>query len=157
MDLQYLYDRLQIVDLMNNIAVCADSGDWDKLISHVFAEEVTVNYSSLFGGDAQTMNSTDLVNGWKGVLPGFKSTQHLLGNHQVTIDGDKASGMAYVRAHHYLPNPTGGDTWVIGGFYNYTFVKTDAGWRVSSMKLNLQYAEGNQTLIGLAQTLAGQK
>jgi hypothetical protein len=154
MDLQALIDRQQIIDATISIAVCADHGKWDKLVSEVFADTVTVDYISLFGGESQTMSSKDLIAGWRTVLPGFECTQHLLSNHQVFITGDKAAALAYVRAHHRLPNKTGGDTWVVGGYYDYELTRSNNGWRVTLMKLNVQYTEGNQNLLVLAQEAA---
>lgn len=154
MDLQSLIDHHQIIEAINNVAICADLGKWDKLVSEVFAAEVTVDYSSLFGGEAQIMQAKDLVAGWQSVLPGFEATQHLLSNHQVALNGDRARALAYVRAYHYLPNRTGGSTWVVGGYYDYELVREQTGWRVCKIKLNLQYTEGNQNLINIAQQRA---
>jgi|688.fasta_scaffold415454_1 hypothetical protein len=152
MELQQLIDRQKIIDAINNVAICADLGLWDKMLAEVFAEEVRVDYTSLFGGEVQKLKSADLVAGWKSVLPGFSSTQHLLGNHQITIKGDAARALAYVRAHHYLPNKTGADTWVVGGYYNYELKRAGENWLITSMKLNVLYTEGNQHLLTLAQT-----
>ena len=155
--MQVLLDRERIIDAINNVAICADLGLWDKLLAEVFAEEVRVDYTSLFGGEVQKLKSTDLIAGWKSVLPGFTSTQHLLGNHQVTVDGDSARALAYVRAHHFLPNKTGSDTWVVGGYYNYELKRDGERWRITSMKLNVMYTEGNQHILILAQTVASNK
>ena len=150
MELQTLVDRQKIIDAINMVAICADLGRWDELVSQVFASEVKVDYTSLFGGEAQKVSSSDLIAGWRTVLPGFTSTQHLLGNYQVKVTGEFAIAIAYVRANHYLPNETGSDTWVVGGYYNYDLKRQGEDWRITSMKLNVMYTEGNQHLLTLA-------
>lgn len=147
-----LSDRFEIIDAVNNIAICADMGDWNKLIDDVFLDEVSIDYRSLFGGDIAKLSSAELINAWKSVLPGFESTQHMLSNHQVFIDGEKASARAYVRANHFLPNRTGGNTWVVGGYYDYELIKQSSKWRVGFMRLTVQYTEGNENLINLAKS-----
>lgn len=67
------------------------------------------------------------------------------------INSDHAFALAYVRAQHYLPNKTGSDTWVVGGYYNYELMRAENNWRITSMKLNVQYTEGNHHLLTLAQ------
>lgn len=152
MDLQELIDRQQIIETINNLANYADLGRWDNLRTDVFASEVTVDYTSLIGGEAHKLAARDLVDSWRSLLPGFEATQHMLSNHQVEVCGDEASASAYVRAYHYLPNKTGGHTWMVAGYYNYELSRQLAGWRVTALKLNLLYTEGNQNLVNLART-----
>ena len=152
MDIQTSHEKELIIEVINKVAIYADLRQWDKFATEVFEPEVTLDYRSLFGGNVQTSKVEDVIAGWKSVLPGFKSTQHLLGNHLVKIVGDNATAIAYVRAHHYLPNDTGSDTWVVGGYYDYEFVRHGKyDWRIKLMRLNMQYCEGNMNLLALAQ------
>lgn len=144
-------DKLAVIEKVNQVALHADLLQWDRLIQDVFHETVTVDYTSLFGGEAETLTGKELIARWKSVLPGFDSTQHLLGSHFVEIDGDTAKAIVHVRANHVLANTMGGDTWVVGGTYYYELIRTDAGWRVRSSRLAKSYVEGNQQLLALAQ------
>ena len=115
-----LRDRLAITDVVNSMGVLADLGQYDRL-RQLFTERVTVDYTSLFPGEVQNISSEQLMTQWQSTLPGFDATQHMITNHQIVIDGDKATAIAYVRATHKL----GDEMWVvlkdtashIGGYY----------------------------------------
>jgi hypothetical protein len=144
-------DKFAVIEKINQVALFADLHQWDRLVQEVFHDKVTVDYTSLFGGEVETLPSSELVARWKTALPGFESTQHLLGSHHVEIDKDTAKAIVHVRANHFLPNTMGGDTWVVGGTYYYELTRTDTGWRVHSSRLAKSYVEGNQHLLALAQ------
>lgn len=146
-----LSDKIAVIEKINQVALYADLLQWDLLVGEVFHDKVTVDYTSLFGGEVETLTSAQLIARWKTVLPGFDSTQHLLGSYFVEIEKDTAKATAHVRANHFLANTMGGDTWVVGGTYFYELVRTDAGWRIRSSRLAMSYVEGNQHLLALAQ------
>ena len=52
----------------------------------------------------------------------------MITNHQITIDGDEATAVAYVRATHKL----GDEMWVVGGYYVDELVKVDGVWKLNS-------------------------
>ncbi|MGN9837063.1 nuclear transport factor 2 family protein [Nonomuraea sp. H19] len=80
-------DRLDVIDTCARMAWHADQREWDRLAG-VFADEVRLDYTSLNGGEPVSLTPEQIVDAWKAVLGGFEATQHLLGNHLVTIDGD---------------------------------------------------------------------
>ena len=92
-----LKDRLAITDVVNSIGTLADLGQYERL-QQLFSDRVTVDYTSLFPGEVQEISAEQLMTQWQSVLPGFDTTQHLITNHQITIDGDEATAIAYVRA-----------------------------------------------------------
>ena len=65
------------------------------------------------------------------LVSGFEATQHIITNHVVTIDGDRATCVAYVQAQHF--NPQG--MYTVGGYYTNTLVRTPEGWKISKLKL----------------------
>ena len=68
------------------------------------AKEVYIDYTSLAGGEPATLSSEKIIENWKGVLPGFQSTHHQIGNFQVKVTGDKATATFSGLALHYLNN-----------------------------------------------------
>ena len=137
-----LKDRLAITDVVNSMGTLADLGDYDQL-QQLFTDEVTVDYTSLFPGEVQNISSEQLMTQWQSTLPGFDATQHLITNHQITIDGDEANAVAYVRATHKL----GDEMWVVGGYYVDELVRTDEGWKLKAIQYNALYESGNRSLI----------
>jgi hypothetical protein len=88
----------------------------------------------------------DLVGMLRQMQAGYKATQHLLGNHDVRVQGDAATCTAYVVATHYLPGAAGGDAWSLGGLYDLGLVRSAGAWRISRMKLTVLWVAGNQRL-----------
>lgn len=148
---EQLRDRIAITDVVNSVGTLADLKQWLQL-QQLFADEVTVDYTSLFGGKAQTIPSEQLMSQWQSVLPGFDATQHLITNHQITINGDTATVIAYVRATHRL----GDGMWVVGGYYVDELVRTHNGWKLTAIQYNALYEEGDRSLIEQAAAKAAQ-
>lgn len=152
----YVIDRAKIIDTVNSIGTFADLGQWDR-VKEAFADEVILDYTSYAaavaggdGGSPATLTPDQIVAAWKTVLPGYERTQHLITNHLVTIDGDKAHCLSQVFASHYLPNTQGEDYWIVVGHYDHELVRTENGWKVTLMRLNYGFQLGNLKLSDLA-------
>ncbi|WP_158542962.1 nuclear transport factor 2 family protein [Phytoactinopolyspora halophila] len=127
-----------------------DDRDWDTARA-LLAREVTVDYSSLWGGDAATMPSGTLVESWQGLLPGFDVTQHLLGPVVLAeADEQHARCTANVRAYHHLSDGDTPRTWTVAGRYQMNLVRDAHGWKVSGITLRLAYEEGDRSVVEIA-------
>ena len=58
------------------------------------------------------------------------STQHLLGNHLIELDGDRARSETYVTAYH-LARPDSGPSVTTGLRYVDRFERRDGAWRIA--------------------------
>ena len=139
---EQLRDRIAITDVVDSVGTLADSGQYDRL-QQLFTDEVTVDYTSLFPGEVQNISREELMTQWQSTLPGFDATQHMITNHRITVDGDKATAMAYVRATHRL----GDEMWIVGGYYVDELVRTDEGWKLQAIQYNALYEEGDRSLV----------
>ena len=74
----------------------------------------------------------------------------MITNHVITIDGDNATCIAYVRAHHYLPNDSGDNTQTMVGYYTNHFIRTKDGWKIKKCKLSISWNSGNWHIFTLA-------
>ena len=137
-----LSDRMAIIDVVNSMGTLADLGQYSQL-QQLFTEEVIVDYTSLFPGEVQNIPSQQLMTQWQSVLPGFDATQHMITNHQITVDGDEAKAIAYVRATHKL----GDGMWVVGGYYVDELAKIDGVWKLEAIQYNALYESGDRRLI----------
>lgn len=57
---------------------CVDQHQWDELASEVFASEMVVDYTSIFGGEPQKVKGKDQAELWKGMVKQLTSSQHLM-------------------------------------------------------------------------------
>lgn len=141
--------RTAIVDVTTRMAWLADRRDWDALVG-VFAEQVQLDYTSLTGGKPAKLAPADIVAGWRRGLDGLDATQHLISNHLVDIDGDRAVATAQFQATHVLANPHGDPVWTLGGHYRFGLARGGDGWRIDALTMTVTWATGNQQIMTLA-------
>jgi hypothetical protein len=123
-----------------------DDLDWDT-VRATLAAELTVDYTSLWGGQAQRLPVGELLAGWQALVPGFDTTQHLLGPIVVTRSDDHtATCDTNVRAYHRLA----GATWLVAGRYLMSLTRTTDGWRIDGITLRVAYEEGDRALVETA-------
>jgi SnoaL-like domain len=151
---QLLLDRAEISDVQLRYATGVDMRDW-KLFRSCFAEEIEVDFTSVFGGSGPRKVSGDQwAEAARRTVSGFKTTQHLITNHVITVDGDKALCVAYLQAQHCLPNEQGDSMQTIGGYYTNHFIRTPHGWKIRSCKLTMTWSKGNWGIFELARERA---
>lgn len=135
-----------IVDVVNGVAIYADLRQWDRL-RELYADEVAIDYTSLVGGAPAQIKADDLIAGWKVGLGRYQATQHLLGNHRVSVNGEQAQALVYVQATHWLPQPDGESTWTVHGYYDYTLEQIESYWRITRHVFTATIVYGSRALL----------
>ncbi len=131
-----------------------DELDWSTVRAS-FASKVAVDYTSLFGGSAETLAADTLVDRWRGLLPGFDATQHLIGPVIVTENGGAmATAETQARGYHHLSGAEGGAVWMAAGRYRFAMEQRDDEWKIGGITFQLAYQEGNLGLAGIARARA---
>lgn len=132
-------------EVVVGLFTATDERNWDQVESS-FNAQVTLDYSSMNGNPASKLTPRQIVDAWKGILPGFESTHHQIGNIMTSITGDKAHVFCYGTASHYLPGD-GGNLWTVVGTYDFELIKNQAGmWKIDTMKFNFKFQSGNTLL-----------
>lgn len=144
-----LRDRLEIVETCTRMAWYTDRREWDRL-EDVFASQVEVDYTSLNRGEPATIPRAELIAGWRSVLGGLRATQHLTGNHLVSLEEDSATCTATFQATHLSEDPHGGPRWTLGGDYLFALERAEGGWRINSVTMIAKWGSGNRHLVRLA-------
>ncbi len=138
--------QADISTAITDIAAGADRHDWTR-VRGAFADTVTTDYTSLWGGGPVTQPAYELVAGWSAFLPGFDATHHMVTNHTITSLSDtSATAQADFTATHRLDD----DLWVLGGRYDYELAKSDGRWVVTSMTMTGIWESGDRGLVALA-------
>lgn len=142
--------RFAMIDAVTAIAAGADRHDWDR-VRAAFADTVTLDYTSLWGGEPLTMRADDVVAQWSGFLPGFDETLHLVTNHMITEVTDTTATMeADFQASHRI----GMDMWVLSGHYTYGLIAEEGDWKVTSLTMTWTHETGDRALVGRAAEVA---
>ena len=132
-----LADRFAIQDVLVRYAQCMDTRDWDLLRDQVFIEACAVNYPG-----ALLLEGVDKV--WRyceRALRPFDATQHLLGNYDIQVDGDRATSVCRLQAAHIAQTGDGDLVFTLGGNYTDEFVRTPGGWRIARRTLTTEWTE----------------
>lgn len=145
-------DEAKIRSNINSFSALADQGAFEYL-GRLFAPVLTVDYTTLFGGEAQQVKRQDLMQQWAGLLPGFDATFHDLSNLNVSIDGDKASATVDFIASHWLGEE---GFWAVSGEYEFGLQRAGDNWQITSVKLNRKAEQGSRDVLAEAPKHAAQ-
>lgn len=131
-------DERAIEALLVEYARAIDAREFDRLDA-VFLPDAALDFSELSGKRGSYAD----VKGWLVKRMGrFAALHHQLGNVVVRIDGDDATASAYVRAMHVY-EVEGERRWFeIGGIYEDTLVRTEAGFRIATRRLRHVFTTG---------------
>jgi hypothetical protein len=152
-EIQYLIDRVKIVETVKRLTFHMDKKDWQAYEAE-FAAQVEVDFTdTAFGGNQARMAPREK---WaaavKSGLARFFETQHFASNYFVEINGDHATTITYYIARHFMKGPDG-KKYVLdeGGYYTHGFAKVNGAWKVNRNKLTPLWEEGDPEALQLAQ------
>lgn len=141
-DLQTLFDEREIVAVALRYCRALDTKDWPAL-SDVFEASSTAQL-----GSPDLLDGLDAIVGRvRAALEHLDLSQHLVGNHEVAVDGDEATHRCYLHAQHVRRSATGGPNYVVAGRYEDRLVRTAAGWRIAHRTLTVMWTDGNVAVV----------
>ncbi len=150
-------DRDELVELMSRYASIPDTQDWDVLPRTVLCDELSVDFSS-FGAPVTTTSREAWCRQSEQAFAGWTATHHGITNHQIAVDGDRASVRAHARVEHWAPSQVateGPSCWLVVGFYDNDAVRTSDGWRLSRLRLTPTHQENRHLLAVLRSATRG--
>lgn len=125
--------RDEIVEALAGFAAATDQRDWSAIRDLLTPDAVAYHRT---GPDA-------IVAVMAAHLGGCGPTQHLLGNHRISVDGDRAGSLSYARVYHVGAGPLEGSFFECMGEYDDAWVRTAAGWRLSRRTFDMRIQLGN--------------
>lgn len=138
--LQDLADRAAIIEALSLFAAALDARDWTTIASMLTED---CHAYSVDGPAA-------VVAQLQAHLGGVGPTQHLLGNHRVTVTPgtpDTAVSLTYARVHHVGAGGMAGEFFECLGEYTDHWVRTSAGWRISRRRFEIRIALGDMAVL----------
>jgi ketosteroid isomerase-like protein len=126
-------DRLDVAEVLSRYAQGWDTRDFE-LVKRCFTPDARIRYGTLppFPGGFPEFFELE-----RSTILQLKSTQHLIGNLHVTVDGDTAQCTSYVQASHY--DDEGRQVWTTGGRYDDVLIRTPGGWRIADRTFTRQW------------------
>ncbi len=146
--MENIVDRAEMIRIADALDSAVDAKHWDTARGF-FTDEITVDFSSLVGGEPATIPADGLIAGWSGNLTAEKESFHMRSNHAITFDGPDGAVMF---SHGYawnrmeagaLEENGGGALWEVWGTYEHSFERTDAGWMLNGMSFFATAQRGN--------------
>lgn len=140
--LQRVLAERDIVNVAIGYTWALDEHRWDEL-HRVFAPDATA-----------TLGSPDRLDGIEAIIGRIRSaleplddSQHLVGNHQVVLDGDTATHRCYLHAQHIRHGANGGPHYIVAGRYEDDLTRTSDGWLITHRNLHVMWTEGNPAVV----------
>lgn len=121
-------DREQIVEALAQLAAALDRRDWESVAAAFLPD------ARAYGGSGVD----EVLAVVQAHLGGCGPSQHLLGNHRVTVSGDVARSLTYGRVYHFGAGPMTGSFFECFGEYDDHWVRTVAGWRISQRVFDMR-------------------
>lgn len=131
-------DREDIIELINLYGLAMDTQRWD-LFDRIFTPDVDADY----GATSHWKDREKFKADFGSFHEEFDATQHLMTNHLVSVDRDRAAAHTY--GNWRLIRHAAGDppVWDGTGFYDDQLVRTREGWRIAKRVCRVVYWTGN--------------
>ena len=136
--LQILLDEREIHQVATRYCRALDTKDW-ALLDDVFVPEAT----GQLGSPAILDGIEAIRDRIRTALQHLDDSQHLVGNHEIAVDGDTATHRCYLQAQHVREAAVGGPNYIVAGRYEDRLARTDVGWRITHRTLTVMWTEGN--------------
>ena len=130
-------ERQAIIDVLNTYATCLDTRDWLGLNDVLHPQAIGI-YGVTLNGRAEIVDSI------RSFLGGCGPSQHLLGNHQISIDGNHAESSTKARVLHVGAGVRADLTpYEAIGVYRDRLLRTADGWRIIHRHFDVQISFGD--------------
>lgn len=127
-------DRHRIIDALNTLAYVFDHREW-----HRVGEVMTADVQAYGHQGLQSVVDDNL----RRHLGGCGPSQHLLGNYQVSVDGDVATSITKARVFHQGLGERADRSFECFGEYHDRWHRTPDGWRMTYRRFDVDITLGD--------------
>lgn len=131
-------DKNRIIELVNLYGLAMDTQRWD-LFDRIFTEDAELD----FVAPSHWHDLASFKRDFAAFHGPFDATQHLMANHLVRVDGDRAQAFTYGNWRLIRRGLEGGDLWEGTGWYDDDLVRSDSGWLITRRTCRVVWWGGN--------------
>lgn len=132
------HDTQAIIQQINLYGLAMDTQRWD-LFDRIFTPDVEAD----FGEPSHWRDLARFKADFAAFHAGFDSTQHLMSNHLVNVEGDQAQAFTYGTWRLIRRGLEGGDLWEGSGWYDDELVRRDGRWLIRRRTCRVVWWGGN--------------
>lgn len=129
-------DRADIIDLMTTYQWAMENKTFDDMRS-VFTTDASVNIRGF-----ECEGREQIIFRLAAAVTRFARLQHVTGNHLVTVDGDQATHRCQMIVQQSADGRIRGSNYIVGCHSDGRLVRTEDGWRYTSLVVTEIWAEG---------------
>jgi hypothetical protein len=141
----YLVAKDEVIEVVTSLFVGTDNRDWPA-VRACLAPQVMFDMSSMSGGAASLVDADAIVEGWRQGLQPMSHVFHQAGNFKVSVGDADAAVFCYCIAMHYRETPSGRNTRMFVGSYDFHLTQGETGWVIDLLRFNLKFLDGNLSL-----------
>ena len=142
--LAILWDERAITGTMLRFGRSLDLGDWTAC-RRCLADELEVDFERLTGLAPVRAPAEALTHFGACILSPMRR-HHVYSNFSIRLDGDEAAATVYMTARHWKATDLGSSVYNQYGWYEVGFARSGEGWRITRLKHDFQWVEGNNAL-----------
>lgn len=148
-ELRRMLDEEAIRKIMLRFGRSLDLGDWPGYRS-CFTDKLLVDFERLTGQPVVLVDADDWTRFAELILSPVRR-HHVYTNFHVDLDGEAASGLWYMTARHWKATDLGASIYNQYGWYKADFVRQNGEWKMSYVKHDFQWVDGNNALFDMAE------
>ena len=131
-----------LIELTYRYGRAMDDRDWEAFRS-VFTDDVHVNL-----GDTYILTGRqEITDAVRPLIEACSITHHMMTNHLVELDGDRATMGLYCRAFHKGSGTKANQTYECLARYTAAAVRTNGEWAISEWNETVYYDWGSQDVL----------
>lgn len=131
-------DTISITGIINLYGLAMDTQRWD-LFDRIFTEDVDADFSAA----AHWRDRASFKRDFAAFHAPFDSTQHVMMNHLVEVEGDVAHAFTYGNWRLVRKAADGSPFWEGTGWYDDALSRTGEGWRIRRRVCRIVTWSGN--------------
>ena len=141
-EVRRLADRAAVANLADRYLRSLDEGDFNEAQAHsIFTPDVTLSFPP--GDHDGIAGVTEFT---RGFMRHWAQTHHNVSHYLIDLEGDQATvAWNVIAVHVHLgspPPPVHSDHFYLGGRFDGMAVRTDCGWRLQHLALQVVWTAG---------------